>query len=123
MKKLSEVDEKGNIRLVRGDTLAIKFKREDTNGDTITDIAQKMWFTVKMDTYSTDKIIQKTLEDGITFSDEDSYYHIILQHNDTKDLFYMDYYYDIQVENNGVVATIKKAKLIIEDEITFEGGN
>ena len=123
MEKLSYIDEKGNIKLVRGDTLAFKFQRKDAEGQVITTQSEKMWFTVKLDTYSKDKIIQKTLDSGIMYDDTDNSYHIIIQHNDTKDLFYMDYVYDIQVENDGVVATIKKAKLIIKDEVTFEGGS
>lgn len=123
MEKLSYVDNNGNINLVRGDTIAIKFQRKDSEDRVIETKTQKMWFTVKIDAYSKKKTIQKTLLNGISFTDNDYYYHIILNNNDTKDLFYIDYYYDIQVENNGVVATIKKGKLKIKEEITFEGGN
>ena len=123
MKKLTYIDELGNIHLVRGDTIGLKFQRIDTEGNVITDITQQMWFTVKINTTMDEYEIQKTLNNGITFTPEDSYYHILINSSDTEDLRYMDYHFDIQVENNGIVATIKRAKLIIEPEVTFEGGN
>ena len=123
MKKLTYIDDLGNIHLVRGDTIGLKFQRKDTNDEVITEITQQMWFTVKINTTMEDYEIQKTLGNGITFTEEDSYYHILINSNDTEDLKYMEYHFDIQVENNGIVATIKRAKLIIEPEVTFEGGN
>ena len=111
------------IKFTRGDTYRFKFQRKDANGKIIFQRAEKMWFTVKTSAYSEKIIIQKTLENGITFSEDDGYYHIVINPIDTKKLSYIDYEYDIQIENQGNVFTLTKGVLSIEKEITFEGGD
>lgn len=110
------------MNFTRGDTFKFKFQRLSANGEVITTIAEKMWFTVKENHNTNDKILQKTLVDGgITFT-TDGYYHVTIDPKDTKNLFYRSYVYDIQVENNGVVQTISKGNVTIAEEVTFEGG-
>lgn len=111
------------MKFRRGDTFFIKFRRRDFNNETITHISEKMWFTVKENAYTKEKLIQKTLEDGNIFFDDDHYYHVIIEHDDTKDLDYGVYYCDIQVENEGVVTTIYKDTFELDEEITFEGND
>ena len=82
---------------------------------------EKMWFTIKKSNTTSQKLVQKTLDD-IVF-DNEGYYHITLEHEDTKNLRYKKYYCDIQVENAGVVSTIYKDTITLEKEVTFEGGN
>lgn len=111
------------MEFTRGDTYRFRFQRKDVNGNVITQKSQKMWFTVKRNYRTTEKVLQKTLEkDEIKF-DSDYYYHILIQHEDTKDLNYARYVYDIQVENDGVVKTIALGDLRLTNEVTFEGGN
>lgn len=108
------------MQFTRGDTFKFKFQRIDGNGEVITTKADKVWFTVK-DNYYTDKIIiQKTLEnEDITYDDE-YFYHVIINNQDTQSLSYKKYVCDIQVENNGVVSTIYKDKFTLLEEVTFE---
>lgn len=107
------------MTFTRGDTYKFKFQRKNFNGEVIETKSQNMWFTVK-NNYNSDKIIiQKTLENGITF-DDDFYYHITIDHDDTKDLSYGDYVCDIQVENDGVVSTIYKDVISLTEEVTFD---
>lgn len=117
-----------NISFTRGDTYGIRFQRkaeiinEDKEIETkvIEEISQNMWFTVKKNfSDKAEVILQKTLEDGISF-DEEFYYHIIINSTDTRDLKYGEYVYDIQVENNGVVKTIAKGYFILENEVTTD---
>ena len=111
------------MKFRRGDTFFIKFRRRDFNDETITHISEKMWFTVKENAYTKEKLIQKTLVDGNIFFDDDHYYHVIIEHDDTKDLDYGTYYCDIQVENEGVITTIYKDTFELDEEITFEGND
>ena len=111
------------MKFRRGDTFFIKFRRRNFNNETITHISEKMWFTVKENAYTKEKLIQKTLVDGNIFFDDDHYYHVIIEHDDTKDLDYGTYYCDIQVENEGVVTTIYKDTFELDEEVTFEGND
>lgn len=109
------------MKFIRGDTFKFKFQRKDANDEPILVKAQKLWFTVKKNYKTTEKLIQKTLAD-MTFDDE-GFYHITLEHDDTKNLKYKKYVYDIQVENSGIVKTIAMGTLELTNEVTFEGGN
>ena len=111
------------MKFRRGDTFFIKFRRRNFNNETITHISEKMWFTVKENAYTKEKLIQKTLEDGNIFFDDNYYYHVIIEHDDTKDLDYGTYYCDVQVENEGVITTIYKDTFELTEEITFEGND
>ena len=110
------------MEFTRGDTYKFKFQRLNNDNQPIMTKSEKMWFTVK-DSYYTEKIrIQKTLDNGIEFTDEDGFYHITIEHDDTKDMPYGSYVCDIQVENSGVVQTIYKDTLTLLTEVTYEGG-
>lgn len=108
------------MNFTRGDTYKFKFQRLDANGEPILVKAEKLWFTVKKNYKTTEKLIQKTLSDIIF--DAEGYYHVTLQHDDTKNLKYKKYVCDIQVENSGVVSTIFKGTMTLTNEVTFEGG-
>ncbi len=109
------------IKFTRGDTYKFKFQRKNANNEPIMAKTEKMWFTIKKSNTTSQKLVQKTLDD-IVF-DNEGYYHITLEHEDTKNLRYKKYYCDIQVENAGVVSTIYKDTITLEKEVTFEGGN
>lgn len=109
------------MKFTRGDTYKFKFQRRNANNEPILTKSQKMWFTVKKNYKTVDKLIQKTLINGITYTD-DGYYHITLNHDDTKNLKYKKYVYDIQVENDGIVKTIALGNIELTNEVTFEGG-
>lgn len=110
-----------DIEIIRGDTFMFKFQRIGVDDNVITNKAEKMWFTVKKNYKTTEKLIQKTLKDKTITFDSDSYYHIVLENEDTKDLKYKTYVYDIQVENDGYVQTISMGTITINNEVTFEG--
>jgi len=109
------------IKFTRGDTYKFKFQRKDANNEPILVKAEKMWFTIKKNNKTTEKLVQKTLAD-IVF-DNEGFYHVTIEHDDTKNLKYKKYVCDIQVENAGVVTTIFKDTITLDKEVTFEGGN
>lgn len=93
------------MQFTRGDTYKFKFQRLDVDNNVIENKSQKMWFTVKLNNYTQKKLIEKTLEDGTITFDDEFYYHIQINHEDTKALYYGSYVCDIQVENDGIVTT------------------
>ncbi len=109
-----------NLELIRGDTLDLKFQRKLINNEVITEVPDKMYFTIKSSYYDEDYLIQKRLEDNsITFNSQDKYYYFTLEPSDTDNLNYGTYVYDIEIIKDGVVKTILKGKIKIKEEVTF----
>ncbi len=99
-----------NIELVQGDTSKVyRFKRKNKN-EVITTLPQKMWLTFKNSCCSKECVLQKTLENGgITYSEIDNYYRFQLKSEDTCELPYGDYGFDIAIINeNGEKKTLKR---------------
>lgn len=109
-----------NIEFTRGDTYYFRFQRLDSDKNVITDIAEKLWFTVKSDYSSSTPVIQKTIADETIKYDDDYFYHIVINSEDTRDLKYGEYVYDIQVMNGDVVKTIAKGNLTLTKEVTTD---
>lgn len=108
-----------NIKFIRGDTYGFKFQRKDWNNEVISDIADSMYFTVKKNHNTKDIILQKNLDEGITF-DEEFFYHVLINSIDTRELKYGTYVYDIQVMVGNIVTTIAKGDFVLETEVTFD---
>lgn len=106
--------------ITRGDTFDIKFQRKNKNKEVIKEQPDKMYFTVKQDDNTVDTVFQKTLGDGsISFDSETYYYNLTIEPEDTNDLDYGTYYYDIEVIIGTKVKTIAKGTINITSEITF----
>lgn len=107
-----------NIYLTRGDTLSIVLSIVNGNNQKISLVSgDKIHFTVKTSTNTVDKILQKIIT---SFVDGNAI--IELSPNDTKDLEYLEYVYDIQLtQSDGNVTTIIEPSLfVIGREVTFE---
>ena len=100
------------ISLTRGDTANFTVKILDSDGNEYDYSDDTVLFTVKANAYTEEKIIQKEVHYG-----ED----VIIEHDDTKDLLYGDYLFDVQISNiAGEVATvIVPTKIRIMEEVTF----
>ncbi len=108
------------MEMTRGDTFEFRFQRQTADKQIITTKPDKMFFTVKNNTYLQKSLIQKKLEDNtITYDEETNYYHVTINPEDTNDLSYGDYSYDIEIIDKGKVKTIAKGILRITDEVTF----
>ena len=107
----------------RGDTKPLlKFKLKDKEGNDIElSDTDKLYFTVKKDAYSTDIVIQKTRGNGITKTD-DGYIHVRLESDDTAELDYGTYGYDITIKTtSGIVKTLTIGTITLTEEYTFKG--
>ena len=104
------VDSDNNIKLTRGDTaiLTLSVKRNGSDYDYSNDLVQ---FTVKRNTVTQDIVIQKTFS-GTSIS---------INPADTKDLYYQDMKYDVQIINssNEVYTVITPHDFILTEEVNF----
>jgi len=107
-----------NLIFTRGDTKAFKFQRKDANHQVITEIADELYFTVKKSWKKEEAVIQKSLED-ITF-DSDYWYHVVISSEDTAELPYGNYVFDIEVTQGDYVQTIGKGTISLEEEATWQ---
>lgn len=107
-----------NIENTRGDTLSF--------GIEIEDIGQQLdtaYFTCKQNPDDETPIFQKSLGDGITLDhiESDKYYYVVrIAPEDTKDLEFRKYYYDLQIGVNEDIFTIAKGILTLEYDVTNE---
>ena len=107
-----------NISMTRGDSEAIKVTVKDTLGNIIPLITgDTIYFTVRENILSTTKIIEKIITD---FDDGKALININPQ--DTNDLRFASYVYDIQLtKENGTVKTIiPPSQLRITGEVTYD---
>ena len=104
------VDSENNITLTRGDTaiLTLTVKKNGNDYDFSDDLTQ---FTVKRNTVTSEIVFQKTFT-GTS---------IQIDPSDTKDLYYSDLKYDVQLitPNNDVYTVITPHDFIVAEEVNF----
>lgn len=105
-----------NISITRGDTKQFKFQRK-SNGQVITTEADEIFFTVKRNNNVENFVFQKTIDD-MDF-DEEYFYHFTINPEDTNNLPYGTYAYDIEVKIDNYVKTIALGNFEITKEVTF----
>lgn len=105
--------------MIRGDTRAYKFKRHLLDGTIITEEPESLYFTIKRSFNSKDFVVQKKLSD-MSYMEEDEYWHFIIEPEDTENLSYGTYVFDLQAVQDGFKTTIAKGQFIIETEVTFK---
>lgn len=106
------------MRIIRGDNKTFTFQRKNADGEVITEKPNKMYLTIKQNEYEKQALIQKTFDNGIRF-EEDTYY-VDFVPEDTDDLSFGEYVYDIEIINGDIVKTIKKDIFVIESEVTHK---
>ena len=111
-----------DLEFPRGDTKVFKFKLTDKNGkDLILSSTDKIYVTAKSNSNSKEVLFQKVIGNGIELNN-DGYYYVTINPNDTNDLSYGSYGYDIEVKmSNGIVKTVTIGTITITDEFTFVG--
>ena len=105
------------ISMIRGDTTPLMFQRKDNNGDVIKLRADKIYFTVKKSDLPDEVLFQKTIDDMTL--DEDGTYHFVIQPEDTNNLEFGNYMFDLEVIQDNVVSTISTGVFAIKKEVTF----
>ena len=104
----------------RGDTFQFKFQMQDKSGELLElDTGIEIYFTVKKNRNSKNVLIQKKLNHGIEL--KDSFYYVRINSDDTSELAYGTYNYDIQLKQGDIVKTITLGTITLTDEITHKG--
>ena len=106
------------MRIIRGDSKTFTFQRKNKNGEVIAEKPDKIYLTIKQNEFERKALIQKTFDNGIRF-EEDTYY-VEFKSEDTDNLNFGEYVYDIEIINGDIVKTIKKDTFIVESEVTYK---
>lgn len=87
------------ITMPRGDYIKRKFIVKDKSGNIVDIDFDEIYITFKRRTDSKEALFQKRLTTGQITKDEDGYYHFGILPEDTDDLDYSKYYFDIELYN------------------------
>lgn len=107
------------LTIIRGDTAKFHFHRENAEGEIIDTEPDKIYFTVKNSPKDSKVMFQKTIDD-MTF-DEEFEYHFTVEPEDTNHMNFANYYYDIEVIDEGVKTTISYGVFALLPEVTHAG--
>lgn len=103
----------------RGDTCPVSFGITDSAGEGIDLSTAEIYFTVKKNYSTQDFVLQKKKSTGgITASGKDC--ALVLSHNDTAQLSYGNYVYDIQFKSGDYVKTICMGTITLTNESTWK---
>lgn len=108
-----------DFSFTRGDTLPLEFSLADGDGNNVAiDSLNSLILTCrKRNTLSSPIIFQKNIED-FEYDSEAKKYTVTIQPEDTRELMYGYYNFDIQVNYGGVIETRKSSfSLTAEDTI------
>lgn len=103
----------------RGDTMPVSFELTDSNGNELDFSSAEVYFTVKKSYATQNYILQKKKSTGgITINGKKG--TLVLEHNDTAELSYGNYVYDIQVKSGDYVKTLVIGTITLTNESTWK---
>ena len=103
----------------RGDTCPVSFDITDANGDELDLSSSEIYFTVKKSYRTSNYIIQKKKSSSeITIDGTKG--NLVLTHNDTAELNYGTYVYDIQIKSGDYVKTLALGTISLTNESTWK---
>ena len=111
-----------DLEFTRGDTQLLKLQLKDKNGERLQlATGDMLYFTVRKTPTDKKVWLQKKLGDGITYTEEDNYYRFRLESDDTANMPYGTYGYDIQIKTSeGIVITIEIGSITLTEEYTWK---
>lgn len=108
-----------HIEMARADQFPVSFKIKNKHDKTYITAVDDMFITFRETPFETSPILfQKTLED-ISFDPETNKWRFLIKREDTKDLPYGEYGFDIEITIGELIKT-KTGTLTITDEYTME---
>lgn len=106
-----------DLEFTRGDTQFLKFKLKDGEGNLIElTESDNLYFTVKQNDSSSKVLIQKKYPNDIKY--EDGYFSFVLNSEDTSNLAYGTYQYDIELKSGDYIKTLGFGTITLTGEIT-----
>ena len=109
-----------NISMPRGDLRQIKFSINDSSGIVKTDF-DEIYITFKKSYIHDEALFQKKLTTGDIEKDEQGYYHFAINPEDTNNLNYGKYVFDIEVYLESLIKQTTVGTLELTNEVTFVG--
>lgn len=109
------------ITMPRGDLRKFKIAvKESATGEITEKTFDDIYFTVKIIYLAEPYKIQKRLSAGTIVKDEAGYYHFSILPEDTNDLQFGDYDFDIELVKEGTIKQTTIGKLTLSPEVTYE---
>lgn len=110
-----------DLEFTRGDSKSFKITLLDKNGENIIlKDEDKLYITVKKNSRDKNIIFQKTLRNGIV-NNNDGTYTVNILPNDTSNLDYGNYGYDIELKTGNFVKTLGVFSITLTEEYTHVG--
>lgn len=112
------------LSFIRGDSCPIKFKVNDIEEVSVSKTGlQSLYLTCrKSNNKNSEVIFQKKIDDFV-YKDEEEYYFITIEPEDTQELPYDTYNFDIQATFiDGEVQTLKGEFTLTDEDTIYEGG-
>lgn len=106
-----------SISMPRGDRRKVKFCVR--SGETLKTDLTEIFFTVKDSTRRDEFIFQKRFSAGDITLEEDNYFHMCIEPEDTEDMNYATYKFDIEIVKGDEIKQTTVGNLTITDEVTF----
>lgn len=103
----------------RGDTCPISFNITDYIGNVLDLSTAEIYFTLKNNSGESSYILQKKKSTG-GIEIEGKQGTTVLQHDDTAQLNYGSYFYDIQIKSGNYVKTLARGYISLTDEATWK---
>lgn len=106
-----------DIEFTRGDTQFLRFQLKDGEGNIIgLTESDNLYFTVKQNQNSQEILIQKKYPESINYAE--GYFNFTLNSEDTSNLPYGTYQYDIELKSGEYVKTLGFGSITLTEEIT-----
>lgn len=106
------------ITMPRGDIMPITFSIKNADGS-VTDIDfTEIYFTVKRTFFDKKVVFQKRLSNGSIEKEEQGVYSFTIQPQDTDDLDFRTYVFDIELVLNNEIKQTTVGELAITNEVT-----
>ena len=109
------------ISMPRGDYRNFKFKPRNKDGTDADVNFDEIYITFKISRNITEMLFQKRLSNGDITTDEEGYYHFSILPEDTEELSFKTYYFDIELyKEEPLLKQTIVGKLELTDEITHK---
>ena len=106
------------IRMARGDLESRQFLLKNPSGETFTTEPDEIYLTVKKTADDRDFIFQKRLSTGGIAKVVTGKYQFTIMPEDTNNMNYGDYAFDIEIVKNGLIKKTFCGRFILDKEVT-----
>lgn len=103
----------------RGDTCPVSFNITDSNGNSLDISSSEIYFTIK-NNYNTSEYVLQKKKSANKITVNGNKCSLVLTHDDTANLKYGNYVYDIQIKSGDYVKTLCLGTITLTNESTWK---